>query len=338
MKALRHILFPNPHSLIRLPISYSLILLLFLASCTKQEATLSVEEVARADSLALQVAVIPTLGCLPTYYAARCGVFDEEGVHVKLLPYTAQMDIDTALINRHAHVACTDLIRALRLSGQKTLVRAFLANDETMSLVAVKGRRVNKVLQLKERMIAISRLCISDYWCEQFIDSNDVARPDFYRPQIHDVRLRADMLRTGLMDAAILPEPYTAWMQAVGNVRLAESTAKGPSFAAWVFADSLRTDTFRMNQIARFALAYDKAADMINEGEHKDIIRAILTHEYGIAPEALDSLSLPHMSPARKPKQEDVEAAAKWLKGKQRLPREARPDSLIYELRTDSLR
>ncbi len=318
--------------------NYFLIIILLLASCTQQEATLSLEEVARADSLALRVAVMPVLGCLPAYYAERCGIFDEEGVHVKLLPYTAQMDIDTALTEQHVHVATTDLIRVLRFGKGTPRVRAFLANDETMSLVAVKGRRVKKVLQLKERMTAISRLSISDYWCEQFIDSNDVARPDFYRPQIHDVRLRANMLRTGLMDAAILPEPYTAWMLAVGNVKLAENPADGPSFAAWVFIDSLRTDTFRMHQIERFVTAYDKAVGMINEGERADILRAILTHEYGITAEAIDSISLPKLSLSRKPEQKNVNAAAEWLRRKQRLPREAKPDSLIFSLQTDTLR
>ena len=326
MKALRYILFPVP---------CSLILLLFLYACTKQEVTLSPEEEARADSLALRVGVMPVLNCLPAYYADSLGLFDDEGVIVKLLPYTAQMDIDTALTARRAHVAYSDLIRALRLSGGQTPVRAFLTTDEPLSLITVKGRRVNKIHQLRERMIAISRLCITDYWCEQFIDSNDVARPDFYRPQVHDVRLRTDMLRTGLMDAAILPEPYTSWMLATGNIQLAETPAQGASLAAWVFIDSLQADTFRMNQVGRFVRACRRATEMINQGERADVVRAILSRECRVTPEALDSIRLPQIAPVRKPSPKDVDVAAQWLRTKKRLPKQARPDSLIYELHTD---
>lgn len=326
MKALRYFLFPIP---------YSLILLLFLCACTKPEVSLSPEEEARADSLALRVGVMPVLNCLPVYYADSLGLFDDEGIRVKLLPYTAQMDIDTALIRRHAHVAYSDLIRALRLSGEHTPVRAFLSTDEPLSLVTVKGRRVNKIHQLRERMIAISRLCITDYWCEQFIDTGDVVRPDFYRPQVHDVRLRTEMLRTGLMDAAILPEPYTSWMLAAGNIQLAETPDKGAALAAWVFIDSLQTDTFRMKQIACFVRACRRASDMINEGERADIVRTILSRECRVTPEALDSIRLPKIAAPRKPTPQDVDVAVKWLKAKKRLPKQARPDSLIYELHSD---
>ena len=53
-----------------------------------------------ADSLALKVAVTPTLDCLPLYLAEQEGWFEREGVSVQLRPYTAQMDQDTALLRQ----------------------------------------------------------------------------------------------------------------------------------------------------------------------------------------------------------------------------------------------
>ena len=39
----------------------------------------------RQDSLALKVALMPTLDCLPFYYAQRCGLFKELGLDIRKL-------------------------------------------------------------------------------------------------------------------------------------------------------------------------------------------------------------------------------------------------------------
>ena len=48
-----------------------------MASCNKkQEALPYVGNADGADSTALNVAVLPTLSCLPVYYAQRMGMFE----------------------------------------------------------------------------------------------------------------------------------------------------------------------------------------------------------------------------------------------------------------------
>ena len=94
--------------------------IIILASCAhKQEAILSVQEDKKTDSLALHIALMPTLGCLPIYYAQRTGIADSLKLDICLLRYTAQMDIDTAIVRGHADIAYTDIIRP---SGFPTLV------------------------------------------------------------------------------------------------------------------------------------------------------------------------------------------------------------------------
>ncbi len=56
-------------------------LFLFLAglcgACGSHTETADPAETARQDSLALKVALMPTLDCLPFYYADRCGIFKD---------------------------------------------------------------------------------------------------------------------------------------------------------------------------------------------------------------------------------------------------------------------
>ena len=60
----------------------------------------------RQDSLALKVALMPTLDCLPFYYAQRCGLFKELGLDIRLQTFNAQMDCDTAFARRHGSDSC----------------------------------------------------------------------------------------------------------------------------------------------------------------------------------------------------------------------------------------
>ena len=68
-------------------------------ACGSHTETADPAETARQDSLALKVALMPTLDCLPLYVASMYNLFDSLGADVRLKPYTAQMDCDTALRN-----------------------------------------------------------------------------------------------------------------------------------------------------------------------------------------------------------------------------------------------
>ncbi len=303
-----------------------------LASCVKQEAMLSPDKASQGDSLALQVAVLPVLNCLPVYYAQRLGLADSLGLSLRLHRFQAQMDIDTALLNKRVDIAASDLIRALRLWNDSTQVRAFMATDEPISLLALKGKRVSKVHQLKEKMVAVARLSITDYWCDQMVDSTEVSHSDFYRPQVNDVTLRTEMLRTGLMDAAILPEPYAAWMKAAGHKELKRTDEKSPRLAAWVARGEVWKDSLKASQLKSFRQVYDNAVSRIRSGIHSDTLRAILVQEYHIPPQALDSLSLPQVSPSLPLRPIDAETATRWLRSRGRLPKAALQDSLFLNL------
>ena len=75
----------------------------------------------REDSVALKVAVMPTLDCLPLFVAEDREMFDT-AVDIRLKEFTAQMDCDTALQRGRVEMAITDLVRVekmKRLKGEK---------------------------------------------------------------------------------------------------------------------------------------------------------------------------------------------------------------------------
>lgn len=299
-----------------------------LASCSHQGAVLSKQELAPNDSNSLHVAVVPILHALPIYYAERTGMMESRGVNMKLLRYNALMDVDTAIIKKHADIAISDIIKAIQ--NKETPVVSIWSVNEPMSLVVIKEKRVKKVRQMKEKMIAISRLSISDYWCDKMIDTSEIRYQDFYRPQINDIKLRTDMLRTGLVDAAILPEPYAEWMKAEKHTILKSTTQSDLQMGAWIAQKKLFCDNTKKEQVKEFINVYTEAVKIINENTDVQTVKDILIYEYGLPSALADSIQMPIITTGRPTSSKEIEAAAKWLKARNKLTQDICTDSLIH--------
>lgn len=304
-----------------------LLSIIMLASCAnKQEAMLSVTDVEEADSLALHVALMPTLGCLPIYYAERTGITDSLGLIIRLLQYSAQMDIDTAIVRKHADVAYTDIIRAIRLSDSVD-ISPFLSVEEPITMVAQKGEKIKKAKQMSEKMVAICRLCATDYWCEKMLDSIKISQDSIYRPQINNVKLRAKMICTGLLEGAMLEEPYASWAIMEGNKKLMRTKVNSFQFAVWVTTDSLQKDKKKIEQTRKFVAAYNTAVQKINKGLYTDTLRAILLDEYELPASVVDSLKLTPFKQPTPPQKNDIEEAINWLSARGINRKKINPDT-----------
>ncbi len=288
-----------------------------LASCSqRQEATQFDADTTGIDTTLLCIAVMPAMNCLPVYYAERTGIADSLGLEMEVLRYKAQMDIDTAITNGYADIAFTDLIRCAKLGKQGVTITPFVSLDEPLSLISLKTKRVKQVNQMKEQMIAISRLSATDYWCDRVLDETHTSHDDIYRPQVNDVQLRADMVRLGLIDAAIMGEPYATWMKELGHRRLFQTKDKQPRLFAWA-AMSSATD----KQRKLFRNLLDEAMRRMSKASEAELLRDILKQDFGIPAETADSLELPPLKPLSDIQQSDVEEAEKWLKNRSTIKR-----------------
>ena len=280
-----------------------------LASCSeRQEAMQSDTDSTDIDTTVLCVAVMPTMSCLPVYYAKQSGLADSLGMEIELLRYQAQMDIDTAILQGHADIAFTDLIRVCRLKEQ-VAITPFASTDEPLSLISLKTKRVKQVNQMKEQMIAISRLSATDYWCDRILNETRTSYDDIYRPQVNDVWLRAEMLRQGLIDAAIIGEPYATWLTKLGHKRLYQNSGKRPHLYVWA---ACSTATKGQQQAFRSLLG--EAIKRMEMESEANLLRDILKQEFLLPPAMVDTLDIPTPPTASDIQQSDRKEAEKWLK------------------------
>ena len=306
-----------------------LFLILALFSACQSHPAISPEEQARRDSAALHVALMPVADCLPFYVAQRTGIYDRLGLDLRIHTLWAQLDTDTALLRRRVHAAYSDLVRAIMIQQTDTFdLRAVAALPGDLQLITNRRGRVRALGQLKERMVAVSRHSITDYWSDRLMDSARMAQTDIFRPQINSVRIRTDMLCNGTMDAALLPQPFALEALLRGHVGNFNTEGLQPRLAALLVPTTVLADTTRRHQLRLLLQGYDQAVTL------RDSLPQLLRQLCQIPDTLTDTIAraLPVMPPLAEPRQADADAALQWIATRGKARKGYKPDTLIQTI------
>lgn len=223
-------------------------------ACTEKKVGPTAEELRRRDSLEIRVALLPINACEPLRRAHEMGIDDSLGVWLKILPYNATMDIDTAVLGHRADIYILDTVRVARIKVDSIRPRMLMPLTIDMALVANRGKRIRKCISLKEHMVGSTRWSIVDNWLDFIVDSTRLKSQDVFHAQINDIRLRYRMVRDGLLDAAIIPQPYVDSLRSSGHRLLASKRMHGMG----LYMDArLLKDSVRMNRAKKIVEIYD---------------------------------------------------------------------------------
>lgn len=313
---------------------FLLLLLLYLISCNSS-SPLSLEEEAQRDSAALHVALMPVEDCIPIYYAQRTGIYDSLGLDLRILTLQAQLDTDTAFMRHHVELAYSDLARAMMMQQDTVSLRAVAAPEGAIYFITARRGRVRQLNQLRERMVAVARHSITDYWSDRLTDTAQLARADIFRPQINDIRIRTDMICNGTMDAAFLPQPYANEMMLRGNKLHFSTEGQAPKLVAFIAPEQVLADSSRCRQLHLLFSGYEQAVRELNENVRRDSLIRIYRDICLLPDTLIDTLITlqPRFTSLTTPRASDAEAALNWLKTRNKVKEGYSTDSLIYEFR-----
>lgn len=266
----------------------------------------------RQDSLALKVAVLPTLDCLPMFVAAERGWFDSLKIDVRLRPFKAQMDVDTALVGGIVEGAITDLVRAERMRNRGTALNYVAATNMAWQLVANRTARLKETRQLGDKMVAMTRFSATDLLTDRALKGVKTTAT-VYRVQINDIALRLQMLKNNEMDALWLPEPQATAARQLKHSVIWKSDSTDLRLGVVAFREKAMKDRRIKAQIDAFLKVYNVACDSLNGrgvGPYGDIVEKYCGVNSATV-RALPKLKFPR---AAAPREKDVEEARKWLK------------------------
>lgn len=277
-------------------------------SCSQTDRTVS-----EKDSTAIRLGVLPTMECLPFYYADSTGLFDSLGVNVHLVTFDAAMDADTAFVNGKIDGIVTDLVKACIWQGQGDTAKVAMVGELRMWLITAPKARLLKAESLREKIIGITRHSAVDYFADKILESVKLQSIDLNKPQINNIRLRGLMVDQDQMDGAILPEPYASEAVARGAKRLnGTEEMKVANLMCVLFNDSIHRA--RKREIENIRNVYDQAVMALNADTLSNVLEYIPKEHRTAMPDTLFRYSPLHVSMAYADSM--MTDVKKWAKGR----------------------
>jgi NitT/TauT family transport system substrate-binding protein len=265
------------------------------------------------DSTALKLGVLPTMECLPFYYADSIGVFDSLGIDVKLVTFEAAMDADTAFVNGCIDGIVTDLVKECIWRGNGDTAHVAMVGDLRLWLVTAPKARLLKAESIKEKIIGITRHSSVDYFADKILESVKLQSIELNKPQINNLRLRGLMVDQDQYDGAILPEPYASEAVARGAKRLTGTEdLKLTNLLCVLFNDSV--SQVRKDEIQKIRQAYDMAVLALNTDTLSNVLDFIPEQQRILLPDTL--FKYVPMKPSITYDDTMMTDVKKWVKGR----------------------
>lgn len=262
----------------------------------------------RQDSLALKIAVVPTLDCLPIYVAKERVLYDTARLDLRLRYFTAQMDCDTAIAGRSVEGMVSDLVRTERLKREGTPLQYVSATNINWYLFTNRKARIKKLDQLGDKMVAMTRYSATDFLTDAALEGVKTSSVVF-RIQVNDVFVRQAMLLNNEMDAMWLAEPQATVARLNGHASIYDSQKKGLKLGVMAFRDDAMKDKRRKAQIELFKKAYNAACDSLNKYGIPHYYE-LLNKYYKLDERYVKALPKTRFEHINKPRLKDIDAVA----------------------------
>ena len=276
----------------------------------------------------LTIGLMPDTDSIPFIIAAERGYFAEEGVEVELVPFKSAMERDAALQSGNLDGAVSDLLAVIFARSGGFSMHAVSYTDGNYNLVAGGNAGISAAADLRGKEIAISRNTIIEYVTDEILSVNGMKEQDVSKVVIPQIPVRLEMLQSGNLAAAVLPEPMASVAVASGSRYVTGSGELGINPGVIVFADSAINE--KADSIRAMYRAYNKSVEYLNHAPRAEYIDLVM-EKSGFPAPARDALELKPYRPAGLPAEKDVEEAVHWVKSKE-LAGDYRYDDLVSKL------
>lgn len=291
----------------------------FMSACgnsyqeTKRLSRLERQRLAKEDSAALKIAVMPTLDCLPLYVAREYKWFCDGKTDIRLKYFTSQIDCDTAILNGRVEGAVSDLVRVARMNKSGAKVKPQIATAAYWQLFTNRNSRIRQLNQLDDKMVAMTRYSVTDMLADHVVDSAKLKSERVFKVQINDVNVRLQMMLNNELDAMFVTEPQATLARLAKHKVLLDTRKMNWHMGVIAFREKPMKDVDRKRQYDVFVKAYNQACDSINKN---GIARyAHLMEKYCRTRSAvLDSIPKTKFPHAVGPREKDVLRAEKYIK------------------------
>jgi NitT/TauT family transport system substrate-binding protein len=272
-----------------------------------------------ANAAPLRVGVLTDADSLPLLVARDDGFFKKAGANVELVRFKTAIERDAALQSGAVDGAVSDLLALVLSNRGGFAVKATSLTDGRYGLVAAPNSRIASAGELGDVAVGISSNTVIQYAAETMEARAGVSRDHIRGLAVPNMQVRMELLLSGQLEAACLPEPLLTVVCAKGARLLASSDDSGLGAGVIVFSATVLDS--RLADIAAFYRGYAAAAAAINA--KNDSYRAYLVDKAAFPAEAREAFHFVIYREPRLPSTQAIGSVVSWLKAKGILPADA---------------
>ena len=164
----------------------------------------------------LKIGLLQIEDSVAFYVAEQEKMYDREGLEVELIPFLSALERDSALAAGAIDGAIDDPVGAILFDqGQGRLKITALCLGETpaegvFAILAAPQSGVNSLAELKYVEIAVSNSTIIEYVTDRMLLARGFQAAEIRKIEVVKMPIRMQMLLSGAVKAATLPEPLAS--------------------------------------------------------------------------------------------------------------------------------
>ena len=218
----------------------------------------------------LKMGLLPILDVLPFYIAQDKGYFAAEGIQVELVPVKSAQERDALIQAGEIDGQLTDLISTVLLDREEAQVkvvakaRKAYPDAPQFRIVAAPGVAISGPGDLANVPIGISQNTVIEYMNDRLLAEWGLSADQIAIEEVTAIPTRFELLMTGQLKAALLPDPMGQAAIAAGATLVVDDT-EIPEYSQSVLAFSATSLESKPDTIRAFLRAWNKAVADLNK-------------------------------------------------------------------------
>jgi NitT/TauT family transport system substrate-binding protein len=259
---------------------------------------------------------LPILGALPLYVADSQGYFAAQGIQVEFVPVSSAAERDQLMQAGHIDGMINDLVSTIlynRESVQVATVRFAGTATRTFPQYAILAREESGIEtpdDLRGVPIGISQGTVIDYVTHRLLEAEGLAPTEIVTVAVPTIPERMNLLSSGQIDAATLPEPFATLAIQSGAVVVIDDT-QHPDIGNNVY--SFRTSVLEESPdaVRGFLAALERAVADINADKSR--WSDLLTERQLVPAPLVGSYEIPDFPAASVPSENQWRDVLAWM-------------------------
>lgn len=282
----------------------------------------------------VRIGVLPTEDSVPLWIAERDGLFTKAGLSVEITVFQSAQERDAALTAGAIDAEMGDPIAAanLRSGGVPVkIVTIMLGADASQGRfgIAVKPKsKITSVAGLANVPVGTSAASIQEYVLDSLMADAGVPVSKIKTNIVPKVPVRFELLMSGKLEAAALPEPFLSLAAIQGAKVLADDTKKNISQTVMIFAQKYLDQPAGAAAVKKLLAVWDVAVETAN-GDPAGV-RAILVDKARLPGPLKDSFVVSMYPKAQLPTQAEIDAVLAWMRTKGLLKTDVTYNDLVW--------